>query len=625
MQALIYSDSDDRAEPQPSRKRRAGPDLPASLRVVRPAGAISLPGVRGGLPRAEGRRCDACWLPLHGSECAVCAEHPTSLTQLRSAFQYQGEVRRLVHAFKFGGESALAKALAAQLAQCYRLHGLEADAVVAVPLTGSRRRNRGYNQAGLMARELAREVELPVLEALRRRGNATPQAASATAEQRRLNVVGVFEPAARRGRGGTARAPGRRRSDDRRDVERLCRRAAIDGRKGGHRPDAGARGLMPTAGPALLVFCGGMGGSPAEDAFAAALRECALDTLTEAAATGAFAKLLLVADAASTDALSSRLPRGVEVERDASGEAFHFGRRLSDVVTRYGLERPVYVGCGLPLIKGDELASVAAELTRHEQAVVANNFFSADLIGFVPGSVVERVALPDNDRIVPRLLRDEGGLENRSLPRTIANQFDLDTPGDLAVLAYAGGAGPNLQRLIDASSIDTDRLARASRLFTDRDAEVVVAGRVGTQTWQYLETETACRVRMFAEERGLQAAGRDVNGQARSLLAFHLQSVGLQRFFEELAQLGQAAFIDTRPLFAHMGLKPSRPDRFLSDAMQPEGIEDAWVREFTAAACAAPIPVVLGGSSLVASGVQLLSEAAWRQHDHEIGVSKGGG
>jgi hypothetical protein len=374
---------------------------------------------------------------------------------------------------------------------------------------------------------------------------------------------------------------------------------------------------MVTAGPALLLFCGGMGGSPAEDAFAAALRQCALDTLEEAAASGAFEKLLLVADAPSVGALAGRLPRGVEVDPDRPGGAFHFGRRLTEVVTRLGLQRPVYVGCGLPLIKAAELAAVAADLTKRENAVVANNFFSADLIGFVPGSVVEKVALPDNDRIIPRLLRDQGGLENRSLPRTIANQFDLDTPGDLAILAYARGAGPNLQRLLDASNIDTSRLETASRLFTDRDAEVVVAGRVGTQTWQYLESETACRVRMFAEERGLQAAGRDVNGQARSLLAFHLQSVGMTRFFAELAQMGQAAFIDTRPLFAHMGLKPSRPDRFLSDAMQPEGIENAWVREFTAAACEAPIPVVLGGSSLVGSGLQLLSEAAWRRHDEQ--------
>jgi hypothetical protein len=371
--------------------------------------------------------------------------------------------------------------------------------------------------------------------------------------------------------------------------------------------------------PVLVLFCGGMNGSPAEDAFATALRECALDMLYEAEASSMFAGQILVADRTTASELEGRLPAKTEVDVDAPGEAFHFGRRLSEVVKRYALERPVYAGSGLPLIKASELAKVASALNGSESAVAANNFFSADLIGFVPGSVVDRVALPNNDRIVPRLLRDHGGLENRSLARTMENQFDLDTPGDLAIVACAGGAGPNLRRYIDTAFIDTSRLEHASHLFTDRDAEVVVAGRVGTQTWQYLEAETACRVRLFAEERGLQAAGRDANGEARSLLGFHLQSVGTKRFFEELAQMGQAAFIDTRPLFAHIGLKPSRPDRFLSDAMQPDGIEDAWVREFTAAACEAPIPVVLGGSSLVSSGVQLLSEAAWRRQDEKPG------
>jgi hypothetical protein len=373
------------------------------------------------------------------------------------------------------------------------------------------------------------------------------------------------------------------------------------------------------AGPALVLFCGGMEGSAAEDAFAEALRACSLDTLSEALGTRAFELLILVADERTEQALRNRLPAGIKVDVDRPGNAFHFGRRLSEVVQRYGLERPVYVGCGLPLVKSDELAAVAAALMGNEQAVVSNNFFSADLIGFVPGSVVESVKLPDNDRIVPRLLRDEGGLQNTELPRTPANQFDLDTPGDLAVLAYAGGAGANLQACIEAQRFDTSRLARASKLFTDRDAEIVVAGRVGSQTWQYLESETACRVRLFAEERGLQAAGRDLNGEARSLMAYHVEAVGMTRFFDELAEMGQAAFIDTRPVFAHKGLKPSRPDRFLSDAMEPVEISDAWVREFTAASCEARIPVVLGGSSLVGAGIQLLSEAAWRRHDAEAG------
>jgi hypothetical protein len=377
--------------------------------------------------------------------------------------------------------------------------------------------------------------------------------------------------------------------------------------------------------PVLVLFCGGLGGSPIEDALAEVLRECALDTLDEALATGAYASAILVADAPSAAALGSRLPRGVEVDIDPPGEAFHLGRRLTDVVLRHGLERPVYIGCGLPLIKGDELAAVASALVAQDAAVVANNFYSADVVGFVPGDVVRDVALPNNDRILPRLLAQEAGLINQSLPRTMANQFDLDTPGDLAILAYAGGAGPRLQVCIDRLQIDTEQLAKAAWLFTDPMAMVLVAGRVSTDAMQYLSSETACQTRIYTEERGMQATGRDVSGDARSLLAFQIEAVGFGRFFRQLGELSNAAFIDTRPILAHRGLQPSRADRFLSDAMQPEGIEDAWLRDFTAAAKEAPLPVILGGQSLVTAGLQLLSEAAWREHDKIDAVYKAKG
>jgi hypothetical protein len=373
---------------------------------------------------------------------------------------------------------------------------------------------------------------------------------------------------------------------------------------------------MAIADPFLVLFCGGMGGSPIEELMADALRECALDTLDEALSTGAFAGAVIVADEPSARWLEGRLPSGAALDVDPRGEAFHFGRRLAGVVRRYGLERPVYAGCGLPLVRGDEFAAVASYLTSMETpVVVTNNYYSADLLGFWPGRVATDLDLPDNDRILPRLFVQQGGLANQSLPRTIANQFDIDTPGDLAVLAYAGGAGPRVTAYVASLSLDTERLARAAWLFTDPQAIITVAGRVGSAVWQFLESETACQVRMYSEERGMQAAGRDVSGEARSLLGFHVQSAGPERFFAELAELGGAAWIDTRPLFAHLGLQPSRPDRFLSDLCQQDGISHPWLREFTAAARDAPIPVVLGGSSLVQAGVQLLSEAAWREHD----------
>ena len=372
---------------------------------------------------------------------------------------------------------------------------------------------------------------------------------------------------------------------------------------------------MPTE-PVLVLFCGGMSGGPAEEMLAAGLRACALDLLEEALSSGAYGGAVLVADEASAKSIRTLLPPSVQLDIDSSGEPFHFGRRLTEVVQRYELERPVYVSCGLPLIKADELAAIAAALkSSSKPVVVTNNYYSADLAGFWPGNVLDQLKLPNNDRVLPRLLTQQGGLTNESLPRTVANQFDLDSTGDLAVLAVAGGAGSRLEAYLSALTFDTSMLKRASRFFTDDMAEVLVTGRVGSRTWQFLETETACRVRMYAEERGMMAAGRDTSGEARSLLGFHLKEVGSEQFFAELAEMVQCAFIDTRPLFAHLGLNASREDRFLSDLMMPGEIKNIWLKEFTSAALAASIPIVLGGNSLVTGGLQLLSEAAWKDHD----------
>jgi hypothetical protein len=95
----------------------------------------------------------------------------------------------------------------------------------------------------------------------------------------------------------------------------------------------------------------------------------------------------------------------------------------------------------------------------------------------------------------------------------------------------------------------------------------------------------------------------------RSLLGAYLDQVGVQSFFATLGQLGQAALIDSRVLFAHRGLHPSAQDRFSSDLLQPAGISDPFIREFTQAAREAPLTVFLGGHSLVSGGMYALVES----------------
>ncbi len=366
--------------------------------------------------------------------------------------------------------------------------------------------------------------------------------------------------------------------------------------------------------PVLIVFLGGMRGSPVEESLGRALEEAALDLLEEALPTGAFGGAVLATD---SDALASRLPSGADLDRDKA--PFHFGRRLAALVHERRIERPVYVGAGgVPLLRGSDLAAIARHLSTAVGVVIANNYFSADLVAFTPGDALERIDLPAGDNLLPRLLHDQAGLESQPLPRSSATQFNIDSPADLAMLKLAGGAGPLLTSHLAGFQARLEPYRRLMACLVDPAAEVLLAGRVGSQVWPLLEHESACRLRVFSEERGMQAAGRDASGAARSLLAFHLREVGCRRFFAELGELADAACIDTRPLLAHLAAGASRADRFWSDLGCPEQIEEPFLREFTEAAQQAPLPVVLGGHSLVAGGLMLLTEAAWREEDRRL-------
>ncbi len=145
------------------------------------------------LPRAGGLRCPVCWLPVWGPNCDACAANPPSFTALRSSFRYADDVHKLVHAFKYGGQSSLAPSLAAPMLESVLAGGLEADVILPVPMTGLRQRQRGYNQAALLAKELGKALDLPLSDGLRRRHTGVQQAKSRSAVDRWRNVQGAFD------------------------------------------------------------------------------------------------------------------------------------------------------------------------------------------------------------------------------------------------------------------------------------------------------------------------------------------------------------------------------------------------------------------------------------------------
>ncbi len=381
---------------------------------------------------------------------------------------------------------------------------------------------------------------------------------------------------------------------------------------------------MPGSKVSLVIMTGSSERSEVERMVSLARQAITLDTIERALAVEAIGPIVLATNSASLAEKLQGMP--VHVELEAPGEEFHFGRRLRELITGWGMEKVFYIGGGSSaLLSSEEMGRIAETLLSADEAtssyarsgVIANNFYSTDFAAFAPAKAIESIEpltlTLDND-LAWRLVK-RAGLPCKELPRTAATQLDVDTPTDLMTLKPHPGVGPHTRRYLDSLELDTSHIEQALKFFTDRKAEVLVAGRVSASTWAYLEYETACRVRLFAEERGMRASGRQARGEALSLLGFYLDEVGLERFFATLARMSQAAFMDSRVIFAHRRIWPSAADRFYSDLRQPEKINDPWVRRFTEAAIEAPIPVVLGGHSLVSGGLYALVEAAWARSE----------
>lgn len=101
----------------------------------------------------------------------------------------------------------------------------------------------------------------------------------------------------------------------------------------------------------------------------------------------------------------------------------------------------------------------------------------------------------------------------------------------------------------------------------------------------------------------------------RSTLGLLLDRDGPEAFGDILATLSDAAVVDTRVLMAHHFGRdeagwPGAEDRFASDLLLPRAVHDPWLRAITSAAMAAPIPILLGGHTLVGPGLRLVLGAA---------------
>ncbi|OLC52706.1 MAG: hypothetical protein AUH85_16280 [Chloroflexi bacterium 13_1_40CM_4_68_4] len=360
---------------------------------------------------------------------------------------------------------------------------------------------------------------------------------------------------------------------------------------------------------AFILFFGGNASTPIERRLDAVRLAIAVHLL-RAASKAQFDPLLVVSpDPTVHDALA----RYAEVLRPST-TPFHLGHELQRIARDRRLDRLCVTGAGYgALVSAADLRALRERVDGADEVLISNNYYSGDLVAFAPAKALDALDLPATDNPLPRLLHQQAGLPNHELPRGAAWLLDVDTPTDATILARDMRCPPEVRAAGTWEREIGPHIDRIAGLFVTPDVEVVVAGRVGAPVWSFLETQTACRVRMLSEERGMQAAGRDAAGAARTVLGFLYEQLGPDRFFARMAELGQGLILDSRVLFAHLGLRPSAADRFASDVFDAGAIAEPKLRAFTEAASAAPIPVLLGGHSVVSGALFTLAELAWQR------------
>ncbi|MGE8189118.1 phosphoribosyltransferase family protein [Pseudomonas sp. NPDC086278] len=145
-----------------------------------------------------GDHCQTCALPLPaaGLTCGQCLKRPPAFEQVAAPWTYSFPVDTLITRFKHAAKWPFGHLLAELLAE-FLQHRFDEDlnrpdALVPVPLAGKRLRQRGFNQAAMLARWLGSRLDIPCDETLLSRIQETSAQQDLNAEARNKNLRNAF-------------------------------------------------------------------------------------------------------------------------------------------------------------------------------------------------------------------------------------------------------------------------------------------------------------------------------------------------------------------------------------------------------------------------------------------------
>lgn len=142
------------------------------------------------MPYLSMPHCPVCALPtLNGTTCGRCLKQAPQFKRTLAVFAYAFPLDKMVQALKFNEQLLLVRLFADKLA---RRVEVRPDCIVAMPLHPARLRERGFNQSLELARQVARNLEVPLLNHACQRIRDTPPQSALTWKERGKNMRKAF-------------------------------------------------------------------------------------------------------------------------------------------------------------------------------------------------------------------------------------------------------------------------------------------------------------------------------------------------------------------------------------------------------------------------------------------------
>ncbi len=156
------------------------------------------PSCRRRLPFINGPRCFRCGKPVNSGEieyCMDCTKESHYFTQGISLWSYDQSVKQAVYRFKYKNQRCYGAYFGKEIIRQYynQIRAWNADAIIPVPIHKNRYRQRGYNQAELIAQSISPYIRVPVETNLVERIKNTKPQKELNDKERQKNLKNAFK------------------------------------------------------------------------------------------------------------------------------------------------------------------------------------------------------------------------------------------------------------------------------------------------------------------------------------------------------------------------------------------------------------------------------------------------